>query len=51
MLKAYGTWPAGFAESFHRVPLNALLTPGALSVVSVTTVPTGDVSAIWRSLE
>ena len=39
----------GFAASFHKVPANAFTTPTALSVVSVTTVPAGDVSVTSRS--
>jgi hypothetical protein len=45
----YGTCPPGFAPSFQSVPLKALFTPGALSVVSVTIVPCGDVSVMSRS--
>jgi hypothetical protein len=50
LFAVYGTCPAGFAESFQSVPLYALFTPGALSLVSVTIVPAGDVSEISRSL-
>jgi hypothetical protein len=49
LFDVYGTWPLGFAPSFQSVPLNALLVPGALSVVSVTIVPPGDVSVMSRS--
>jgi hypothetical protein len=45
----YGTWPPGFALSFHSVPLKALFTPGALSLVNVTIVPAGDWSVTSRS--
>jgi hypothetical protein len=46
----YGTCPPGLAESSHSVPLNALTTALALSVVIVTTVPAGDVNVTSRSL-
>ena len=48
-LFVYGTWPPGSAWSSQTVPLKTSSLPAPLSVVSVTTVPAGDVSVMSMS--